>query len=75
MGWTDENDNAYNETIDLPVNEMVAQINTLPKGALESLKSIAASQVSAGQLDSVRKIKELDNIFKTDLNLLSDLFK
>lgn len=61
--------------LDLPVNEMVAQIKTLPKGALESLKSIAASQVSAGQLDSVRKIKELDNIFKTDLNLLSDLFK
>lgn len=61
--------------LDMPVDQMVQEIKSLPKGAVESLKSIAASQVSAGQLDSVRKIKELDNIFKTDLNLLSDLFK
>lgn len=61
--------------LELPVDEMVAQVKSLPKGAIESLKSIAASQVSAGQLDSVRKIRELDSIFGTDLNLLSDLFK
>ena len=58
--------------LELPIDQMVKEINALPKGAVESLKSIAASQVSAGQLDSVRKIKELDNIFKTDLNLLAD---
>lgn len=61
--------------LDLPVDQMVAEVKALPKGALDSLKSIAASQVSAGQLDSVRKIRELDAIFGTDLNLLSDLFK
>ena len=61
--------------LELPVDEMVKEIKSLPKGAIESLKSIAASQVSAGQLDSVRKIRELDAIFGTDLNLLSDLFK
>ena len=61
--------------LELPVDEMVTQVKSLPKGAIESLKSIAASQVSAGQLDSVRKIRELDSIFGTDLNLLLDLFK
>lgn len=63
------------DILELPVDQMIKEIESLPKSAVDSLKSIAASQVSAGQLDSVRKIKELDRIFQTDLNLLSDLFK
>lgn len=63
------------EVLSLPVNEMISQINTLPKSALETLKSIAASQVSVGQIDSVAKIKALDKVFGTDLNLLSELIQ
>lgn len=63
------------DILELPVNQMIEEIKSLPKGAIETLKSIAAAQVSAGQLDSVRKIKALDNVFHTDLNLLSDLFE
>ena len=59
----------------MPVNEMIDAIKSLPKSALDTLKSIAASQVSVGQIDSVRKIKALDQIFGTDLNLLSELFQ
>lgn len=61
--------------LDMPVNEMIDAIKSLPKSALDTLKSIAASQVSVGQIDSVRKIKALDQIFGTDLNLLSELFQ
>ena len=57
----------------LPINEMEQEIATLPKTALDSLKKIAANQVSLGQIDSVSKIKALDRIFGTDLNLISEI--
>ena len=60
--------------LNMPEDEMIKAIKTLPNGAVESLKSIAAKQISSGQLDSVRKIKALDELFGTDLNLVSDLF-
>ena len=53
---------------------MKAEIEKLPEGALNSLKSIAAQQVANGIIDSVRKIRTLDDIFGTDLNLLSSIF-
>ena len=58
--------------LDMPVDQMVAAIEKLPDGAKESLKTIAAKQVSMGILDSVNKIRALDKIFGTDLNLLSE---
>ena len=63
------------DVLDLSVNEMIAELKTLPKTALDTLKSIAASQVSAGQIDSVRKIRALDEFFGTDLNLLSEFLQ
>lgn len=60
--------------LEMPVNQMVEEIEKLPKGAKESLKSIAAKQVSTGMLDSVSKIKALDKIYGTDLNLIGTFF-
>ena len=60
--------------LDLPTPEMVDAINKLPKTAVENLKKIASTQVVNGRLDSVKKIKALDNLFGTDLNLLGELF-
>ena len=62
------------EILTLPDNQMVEEIKKLPTGALNSLKSIAAEQVFTGEIDSVRKIKTLDSVFGTDLNLLGELF-
>ena len=62
------------EILNLPVSDMVASIKQLPKTAVESLKKIAATQVGSGKLDSVRKIKALDELFGTDLNLIGELF-
>ncbi len=63
------------EVLDLPVTKMISAIKTLPAGAVESLKNIAATQVANGQLDSVKKIKALDELFGTELNLLASLFQ
>lgn len=56
--------------LNLPIDEMIEAIDKLPKGAVDSLKSIAAKQVASGELDSVKKIKALDTLFGTDLNLI-----
>ncbi len=62
------------EILQMPVDRMVKTINELPSSVIETLKSIAAKQVSTGQIDSVRKIKALDEIFGTDLNLIGEIF-
>lgn len=62
------------DILELPINEMIQSIKRLPKTAVNTIKKIAASQVSVGQIDSVRKIKALDELFGTDLNLISEIF-
>ncbi len=59
--------------LDLPCDSMIATIKTLPKGAIASLKTIASTQVSNGRLDSMKKIKALDDIFGTELNLIASM--
>lgn len=61
--------------LDLPVNTMVDTIKSLPPGAIASLKNIASTEIVNGHLDSVKKIKALDSIFGTELNLLASLFQ
>ena len=54
--------------------EMRKVIETLPDGAKESIKNIAVTQISNGQLDSVKKIKLIDEIFGTEMIMLTNLF-
>lgn len=61
------------EILTLPDNQMKEEISKLPKGAVDSLKSIAVNQIVSGEIDSVRKIKALDEAFGTDLSLLNEL--
>lgn len=56
-----------------PAN-MKKTILSLPDGAKESIKSLAAKMISNGTLDSVQKIKILDEIFNTELMLMTGLF-
>jgi len=62
-----------NDILDLPVDEMLAKLKKLPAGALENVKILASSQVSDGRIDSVRKIKALNDFFDIDLNLVAEL--
>lgn len=59
----------------LALNErdMIKAINNLPIKAKETLKSIAGIQVSSGAIDSISKIRALDEYFGTELNLLQGL--
>ena len=60
--------------IDLPPKSMKATILSLPEGAKESIKNLASQMISNGTLDSVQKIKILDEIFDTELMLMTGLF-
>jgi len=53
---------------------MKKTILSLPIGAQESIKNIAASMIQAGTLDSVQKIKVLDEIFDTKFMLMTELY-
>ena len=60
---------------DLDAQSMKLTIMNLPEGAKNSVKNIAATMVQNGQFDdlSIAKIKVLDEIYGTNLLLLSDL--
>lgn len=60
--------------LDLDTTKMISAIESLPKPAIENLKKIASTQIASGRLDSVKKIKALDELFGTDLNLIGELF-
>ena len=58
------------EIINLPISQMVDTINALPMGCKNALKGIAATMIDNGQLDSIQKIKIIDNVLGTDLMFL-----
>lgn len=55
------------DVINLPLNQMVGTINSLPVGCKNALKGIAATMIDSGALDSIKKIKALDDIFATNM--------
>ena len=57
------------DIVKLPVKQMTDAINKLPNGAKESFKGIVSTMIDAHQLDSVSKIKAIDEIFGTRLLL------
>ena len=61
------------EILNMPDRQMIEEIKQLPKGAVDSLKSIAVNKIASGEIDSIRKIKALDEAFGTDLSLLNEL--
>lgn len=61
------------EILNMPDYQMKEAISKLPKGAVESLKSIAVNMIVSGEIDSIRRIRTLDEAFGTDLSLLNEL--
>ena len=55
-------------------DELKKFVNSLPAGIKSHVKNIAATMIKDGDLDSIRKIQVLDNIFGTDLNMYSQFF-
>lgn len=59
----------------MPLEEMKKAIVALPKGALKTLQNMASTEIMNKNLDSVQKIKYLDEIFGTELLLLTEFEK
>lgn len=58
---------------DLPLQQFAMKLRTLPKGIKNTIKSIARDKLDAGELDSIQKIKVIDEILGTELyNLLAN---
>ncbi len=57
------------DILNLPSSQIKRAINQLPDGAYDAIKGLAASMITSGQFDSVKKIKVLDEIFGTNLLL------
>ena len=58
---------------DLPLQMFSMKLATLPKGIKNTIKSIARDKLEDGTLDSLQKIKVLDQTLGTELyNLLAD---
>lgn len=65
--------NDIKDVLSLDPKSMKQTILSLPDGAKDSIKSIAATMIANGTLDSVTKIKILDEIFNTQLMLMTEL--
>lgn len=59
---------------ELSLGDMKATILSLPKGAQDAIKHLASKMVSDGRLDSVKKIKTFDEIFDTEMSIMTGLF-
>ena len=57
------------EVIDMTPAQMKKIIPTLPIGAQDALKTIAATMVDDGTLDSIKRVQVLDEIFGTQMFL------
>lgn len=75
--WGDDFGNIYKniEDVDaedllkLPVAQLRAKLKKAPKGVQQAVKNIAGEKIMNGSLDSLAKIKAIDEILGTDLKL------
>lgn len=57
----------YKKIINLTPDEMRKAINNMPEGAKECLKNFAIQAIGNGTLDSIQRVKVIDEIFNTKL--------
>lgn len=75
--WGKDFINMYNNIIDvdaddlfkLPLNQFKSKLKKAPKGVQQAVKNIAGEKIMNGSLDSLAKIKAIDEILGTDLKL------
>lgn len=62
------------EILSLPDNQLVSIVTNMPNEIKETLKSLAATMIGNGEIDSIRKVQTLTDVFGADFTLLSELF-
>ena len=55
--------------LNLDINSFKVALTTLPEGVRDALKGLASTMIANGSLDSIKKIKALDEAFGTQLLL------
>ena len=66
--------NDLKDILRLEPNQMEREIKNLPRDVMDTIRTLAATMVGNGEIDSVRKVRVLTDVFGTDFNLLSELF-
>lgn len=64
------NENSVDELMTLPVSKLKARLKTAPEGVKQSVKDNAAALILAGKMDSISKIKAIDEVLGTSLMTL-----
>ena len=75
--WGKDFENLYQSIVDvdvealfkLPVAQMKAKIKKAPRGVQQAVKNIAGEKILNGTLDSLAKIKAIDELLGTQLKL------
>lgn len=75
--WAKDLKDMYNNLVDedvdalfkLPLNQFKSKLKKAPKGVQQAVKNIAGEKILNGSLDSLAKIKAIDEILNTDLKL------
>lgn len=55
------------ELLKLPVTQLKKKLKVLPEGFRDSVKSMAAAKIVSGELDSLNRIKAIDEVLGTEL--------
>lgn len=61
--------------LELPADKMRVEIEKLPDGAKDTLRTMAATAIANGTMDSISSARTLSDIFGADFILLSELFQ
>lgn len=75
--WGKDFDDMYKTIVDvdvddlfkLPVGQFKSKLKKAPKGVQQAVKNIAGEKIMNGTLDSLTKIKAIDEVLGTDLKL------
>lgn len=75
--WGKEFENLYQSLVDvdvealfrLPVAQLRSKLKKAPRGVQQAVKNIAGEKILNGTLDSLAKIKAIDEVLGTDLKL------
>lgn len=56
-----------------PVAQMIEAIDALPNGAKDQVKILASTMISNGELDSMSRIKALEDYFGIEMSLVAEI--
>ena len=62
------------DILHLPSNQLKDVIRQLPDGLVSNLRTLAATMVSNGEIDSLATVRVLKELFGADFDLLSELY-